>query len=213
MASSVIDPAYKASDYFPIDLSVHNPVWNELDITSIADFEKYLKLRQVQTGGKIAYGGFFEKRGLYRNSEQFTGERDRNIHLGMDLWAPAGTSVHAYADGVLHSFAHNKGNGNYGPTIILEHENKDGKFYSLYGHLSLESLDGLREGLRFRESEKIATLGKPAVNGGYSPHLHFQLMKDMLGNRGDFPGVASDRQLEKLRSILIDPTDLVIPGR
>ena len=73
----------------------------------------------------VAFGGYNEVRKLYKRSELFAGGRDedshRNIHLGLDLWAPAGTSVMAVLEGRVHSFRNNAAFGDYGPTIILEH--------------------------------------------------------------------------------------------
>jgi murein DD-endopeptidase MepM/ murein hydrolase activator NlpD len=205
----VLDPNFTAADYFPLDLSVDNPIWDELDITDIADLEQYLVERRKETGKQVGYGGFLEKRGLYSKTVRFQDGDERDIHLGVDFWAPAGTSVHALLDGVVHSFANNADAGNYGPTIILEHNNGPEKFYSLYGHLSLESLEVLEEGVRFRESEKIGTLGTPEVNGGYSPHVHLQIMKRMGDYRGDYPGVASRNGLSELRGNLIDPMSYI----
>ena len=68
------------------------------------------------------------------------------MHIGLDLWIKAGTPVLSALDGKVHSFDFNAGFGDYGPTIILEHQLEDQTFYTLYGHLSLDSLDGLKIG-------------------------------------------------------------------
>jgi murein DD-endopeptidase MepM/ murein hydrolase activator NlpD len=50
---------------------------------------------------------------------------ERNIHIGLDLWIDAGTPVFSALDGRVHSFQNNDSLGNYGPTIILEHQVED----------------------------------------------------------------------------------------
>ncbi|MGB3590239.1 MAG: peptidoglycan DD-metalloendopeptidase family protein [Nonlabens sp.] len=201
----LLERSYSRSDYFAIDLSVDNPHWDEHDITDVEVFEAYLNLQRRVTGKYIAYGGYLEQRSLYKNSSRFNDETIRDIHLGLDLWAPTGTAVHPYMDGRVHSYSNNLGSGNYGPTIILEHQVGVEKIYSLYGHLSLDSIYGLKVGLRFRESETLARLGSTKVNGGYSPHLHFQLMTTMDGYTGDFPGVCTINEIAKYQRIIKDP--------
>ena len=113
-------------------------------------------------------------------------------------------------EGVVHSFQNNEGNCNYGPTIILRHEiNTELTFYTLYGHLSLESLDGLSVGKKIKLGEQVATIGEIPINGNWPPHLHFQIMLDMLGFEGDFPGVAFPAEKEIWKSICPDPKYLL----
>ncbi len=130
----------------------------------------------------------------------------RTIHLGVDLFAEAGTSVAAPFDGVVHSFRNNAGPLDYGPTIILRHDvSTEVTFCTLYGHLSLESLAGLKEGAAVSAGDRFASLGDLAVNGGWAPHLHFQIVADLLGRAGEFPGVARPSERELFLSISPDP--------
>lgn len=206
---AIIDPRYGSQDYFPIDLSIKNLFWDKNDVSDINIFEKYLEEKRRQTGKFVAHGGYKEQRALYRKSERFQVGAVRDVHMGIDLWAPAGTSVHAMMDGKIHSFADNDDAGNYGPTLILEHDYKGGKVYSLYGHLSKSDMQDWEVGVRFRESEQIATLGTPMENGGYSPHLHFQLMTSMQNYRGDFPGVLAESDLESYSKVILDPNPFI----
>jgi hypothetical protein len=54
----------------------------------------------------------------------------------------------------------------------------------------LDSLEDLTLGTVYK-SQQIATLGDSAVNGDYSPHLHFQVIKNMGAKVGDYPGVCT----------------------
>jgi Ser/Thr protein kinase RdoA (MazF antagonist) len=91
-------------------------------------------------------GQYNEARAMYRTSAYETATEGmverRTIHLGVDLFMAAGSKVSAFLDGKVHSFHNNAVHLDYGPTIILEHTAGDVPFYTLYGHLSLESLQG-----------------------------------------------------------------------
>jgi 4-aminobutyrate aminotransferase-like enzyme len=122
--------------------------------------------------------------------------------------------VLAPLDGTVHSFADNNGRLDYGPTIILEHEIEGGlKFFTLYGHLTGDSLNGLAKGRIFKKGERIGQIGTIGENGGWPPHLHFQIVTDLLGKSGDFPGVAVPSQREVWLSLSPDPNFILkIPG-
>ena len=127
----------------------------------------------------------------YENSED-----ERNIHLGIDLWAEVNSKIHTPLDATIHSFKNNTNHGDYGPTLILKHNIEDETFYTLYGHLSLASIEGLKIGVEVKQGEQIATLGTAEVNGDYPPHLHFQIIKDIQDFKGDYPGVSNQLDLE-----------------
>lgn len=107
----------------------------------------------------------------------------------MDLWYHANTPIYTPLDAVLYSFKNNTNHGDYGPTIILEHQINGVVFYTLYGHLSVSSIENLEVGKTFKQAEQIATLGEALVNGDYPPHLHFQIIIDIQDYKGDYPGV------------------------
>jgi len=86
-----------------------------------------------------------------------------------------------------------EGSGNYGPTVILFHPTE--KIYSLYGHLGNADLLHLEAGAPIAKGQLLCHLGEPHENGGWPPHLHFQLIRDMQGFKGDYPGVCSLRDL------------------
>ena len=181
-----------SSNSLALDLSATNKELNPAIFGDIASFCAFI---DQQLGAKICVGGYLEHRVIYEAHENFaTASADfRNIHLGMDFWTTAGTPVFAVADGVVHSFQVNPGSGNYGPTIILHHP--DLGIYSLYGHLASTDLEGLSVGMPIASGQVICHLGEPHENGGWPPHLHFQLIRDMQGYTGDYPGVCSQRDV------------------
>ena len=194
------------TDYIKIDLSKLTLIQADVDIQNMTDLDEYIQNRLNQVTTKIAYGGYLEKRELYNNVKRFqTDQNQRNIHLGYDFWTQVGETIIAPLDGKIHSFANNADKGNYGPTIILEHQDDHKHFYSLYGHLSLDSIKTLKIGQHFKKGEALAQVGNASVNGGYLPHLHFQLIKYIEKYTGDYPGVCHENDLEFYTKNTIHP--------
>ncbi|AHG88068.1 aminotransferase class-III [Gemmatirosa kalamazoonensis] len=159
----------------------------------------------------IAIGRWDEPRLLYTAPFFVTPDGEpRTIHIGLDLFAPAGTPVYAPLDGTVHAFADNHVVQDYGPVIVLRHATDDGTaFFALYGHLSRASLDGLAVGRRIARGERFASLGTPEENVGWTPHLHLQIITDPLALGTDFPGVAPASQRAVWRSLSPDPNLIV----
>ena len=196
-AAKVIAPEIDYSKYVPLNLSVTNPELSQHKLETAQDYEIFIQNHLDKNQGKIAFGGYIETRNLYQRSTVFknTNSDERNIHIGLDLWINESASIHAALDGKIHSFQNNTALGDYGPTIILEHEVEEVKFHTLYGHLSEASLIGKKVGEIINKGEQIATLGLPPINGDYAPHLHFQIIIDMGGKTGDYPVVCSERTI------------------
>ncbi|RXM42148.1 peptidoglycan DD-metalloendopeptidase family protein [Flavobacterium sp. YO64] len=195
--AKVIDDVIDSSKYLPLDLSSTNTELVESKPESAADFERFITDYLKRNNAEVAYGGYIEGRTLYKRSSIFRNDsiQERNIHIGLDLWTKEGTSVLAPLDGKVHSFKNNVGLGDYGPTIILEHEIENEIFYTLYGHLSLESIENLTVGAIFTKGEQIASLGNSSINGDYAPHVHFQIIRNLGDYWGDYPGVCNTNDL------------------
>ena len=131
----------------------------------------------------------------------------RTVHIGLDLFVEAGTPVLAPISGVVESVRDNGMDLDYGPTVILRHEPADGPvFHTLYGHLGREIPDAVRPGARIDRGQPIAAVGALDVNGGWPPHLHFQIITDLLDRDGEFPGVAASGPAAVLwKSLSPDP--------
>lgn len=203
------------SNALALDFSASNPDLAPdrvppLNLTNTALFTEYVFGKLREAGAEVGIGGYNEHRVIYRRSEHFSGANPREIHLGVDIWVEAGTPIFAPKDGVVHSFQDNAHFGDYGPTIILQHDLNGKTVYSLYGHLSRSSLEGLYEGKAFRAGEELAKIGPFPENGDWPPHLHFQLITDLLGHRGDFPGVCSVADREQFLAICPDPMQWIV---
>lgn len=205
---NVIDASIPKNDYIAIDLSLANPDLQSFDISASQAWETYISNYIKKHNKKVAFGGYLEKRGIYNRSDYFNNqnpETERNIHLGLDLWIASGTSVLAAFNGEIQSFKDNLNFGDYGPTIILKHVIEDLEFYTLYGHLSRESLANLKIGDAVKKGETIAHLGNAYVNGDYAPHLHFQIIKDLQDYVGDYPGVCATKDLDFYKENTFNP--------
>lgn len=195
---SVLDPSIPKSKYVPIDLSESNQKLNTINVSSSSKFGDFVDKHIRENNALVAYGGYLEVRNIYKRSTHFNSQasQERNIHLGIDLWCDAQTPIHTPLDATVNSFKNNTNHGDYGPTIILEHNISGVVFYTLYGHLSLSSIASLEVGKTFKKGGQIATLGDASVNGDYPPHVHFQIIKDIQGCTGDYPGVCSKMDLK-----------------
>jgi 4-aminobutyrate aminotransferase-like enzyme len=162
----------------------------------------------------VGVGRYDEPRLLYTSalfgrSKDPTEER-RTVHLGIDLFVPAGSKVHAPLDGVVHTIADNQAPLDYGPVVILLHAiDRKRKFFTLYGHLSRAAIEKLSVGQRIAKGEIFASIGTIEENGGWPPHLHFQIIADLLERDKDFPGVAAASEREIWKAICPDPNQLL----
>lgn len=217
-AHPLIHPSVSYNAYVPLDLSIHNKELDSVDVSSSKALESYIWNHLKTNNAKVAFGGYLEYRAIYNRSDYFkmsqtersrSPKEERNIHLGLDLWIEADTAIYTPLDGKIHSFKNNTNYGDYGPTIILEHDIEGEIFYTLYGHLSLDSISDIEKGVEVKQGQQIATLGTAEVNGDYAPHLHFQIIRDIQNYKGDYPGVSNRLDLEFYKSNCPDPNLLL----
>ena len=130
--------------------------------------------------------------GMY-NTEIFQGERF--LHVGIDIGGPVYTPCRAFIDGEISHFGYNPEPGDYGNVIITKHILDGHPLWALYGHLSSSSLVNKKKGQKIGSGEVIAWFGDFHENGGWEPHLHFQLSL-VEPKTHDLPGVVapSDRE-------------------
>ncbi len=172
-------------------------------------FTHYINHKLKNHNALYGIGGYNEHRTIYTRSNVFSSteisEEPRRLHLGIDIWGQPGTPVFAPLGGVVHSFAFNDRFGDYGATVVLLHQLSGTAFHTLYGHLGVDNLTNLEAGKYISIGEQIGTFGEPFENGNWPPHLHFQIIKDMEENKGDYPGVCAYSQKEKYLQNCPDP--------
>jgi peptidoglycan LD-endopeptidase LytH len=194
-----------AANSMLLDFSINNSTLNNINISDEKDFCHYVFNTLKKNGKKFGIGGYLEERIIYRADLYHNNTHPRNTHLGVDIWCEETLLIHAPLEGTIFGFADNAGDGNYGPTVILEHKNENFIFYSLYGHLSKQSIMNYETGQKILKGDMLGKLGNYKENGNWPPHLHFQIITDMLGNTSDFPGVCSRNEISFYKEICPNP--------
>lgn len=168
----------------------------------------------VGEGDPARLGAYAEPRLVYtgeafRNGPYGASDR-RTVHLGVDIFAPAGRQVLAPLAGTVEAVANRAERFDYGGVAVLRHETNDGDaFFTLYGHLNPDVADRLTVGQDIAAGEAIATLGAQHQNGGWAPHLHFQLALTASGFGHDWPGVADPDEVDLWTAICPNPAVLL----
>jgi 4-aminobutyrate aminotransferase-like enzyme/Ser/Thr protein kinase RdoA (MazF antagonist) len=214
-AASILEPDLRTAPNVVFDLSVGSTFLGaDPSASETQNLDEAISRRMKRANASVGIGRYNEARLLYTSplfgaSENPTDER-RTIHLGIDLFAAPGTPVHAPLDGVVHAVAINTAPLDYGPLVILRHTTGDSlEFFTLYGHLARDTFDTLQPGQRITRGEQFACIGDVLENGGWAPHLHLQIIVDLLDRRSDFPGVARASQRKVWISLSPDPNLLL----
>ena len=170
--------------------------------------------QEFEENGRIWLGYYHEPRLIYaapgfRKGPWMTSDR-RTVHLAVDAFAPAGTPIHAPLEGRVHVVEDRPYHLDYGGVIILSHETPGGDvFYTLYGHLDPEFMSRLRPGDRIEKGAAFCRLGDKFQNGGWAPHVHFQLALTTEGIGADWPGVGDPDEMYLWRGICPNPAALL----
>lgn len=172
----------------------------------VFDFERDPEAFHASTS-PYAIGRYDEKRSIY-TTELFR-EGGRCIHVGIDIGGPVGTECRAFFDGSILLQGNNAAAGDYGFTIVTRHELDGVELFALWGHLSKASIELRRESDAFRAGDVIAYLGDRHENGGWNPHLHFQLSYERP-TKPDMPGVVSE--VDRSRALKIYPDPRLVLG-
>lgn len=200
-----------------LDLSVGSALLDGRDTDDTERFTRRVFRELEDRGARMGLGRYLEPRAFYL-TDTFQGREGdprerRTVHLGIDLFDEAGAEVRAPLAGRVKSVQDNGEGLDYGPTVILEHDGPDGPFWTLYGHLERASVEELEVGSKVAAGDIIARIGPYPENGDWPPHLHFQIVTDLLGREGEFPGVALPRERSVWASFSPDPNLVLrLPG-
>ena len=207
---SGVFPSINKNEIHPLDLSVSSTwIGHEQDFNDLDFFQYKINKLQSENPTKIIAGGYLEPRPIYTSDSYDKignyGRESRTIHLGVDFWLPEKIPVYALFDGEVVIATNDAGYKEYGGLIILKHNIYELECYTLYGHLSIESVEKLEVGDTIKKGKEIGKIGNPLENGNWAPHLHFQMMLSLLDYKNDFPGVAYHNQMDVWKSICPDP--------
>jgi 4-aminobutyrate aminotransferase-like enzyme/Ser/Thr protein kinase RdoA (MazF antagonist) len=169
---------------------------------------------EFEDAGRMWLGYYHEPRLIYtepafRKGPYKASDR-RTVHLAVDVFAAAATPMFAPLRGEVFVAEYRAGHLDYGGVIILRHETPQGDpFYTLYGHLDPEFLNRLSVGQVIEQGEEFCRLGDPSMNGGWAPHVHFQLALTTEGIEADWPGVGDPDEMYLWRAVCPNPAALL----
>jgi len=211
--SAVVDVPEDPRAVAVLDLSVGSPLLTGRDTNDTPAFTSRVFDEMARRGATLGVGRYREPRGFYL-TDIFAGRpadmpERRTVHMGIDLFVAAGEPVRAPLEGRVRAVHENAGRLDYGPTVILEHDTPDGPFWTLYGHLERASVADLVQGAPVGAGQPFARVGPYPDNGDWPPHLHFQIVTDLLGFAHDFPGVVAPREVEVWAGFVPDPNLLL----
>lgn len=169
---------------------------------------------EFEDDGKIWLGYYHEPRLIYAEPSfrkgQWKASDRRTVHLAVDAFAEAGRPLYAPLRGEVFVAEYRDGHLDYGGVIILKHVTPDGDpFFTLYGHLNPEFLDRLKTGDIVEKGDAFCRLGDASQNGGWAPHVHFQLALTTDGIEADWPGVGDPDEMYMWRAICPNPAALL----
>ena len=175
-----------------------------IDLPDNIYINDFTKKDDFQNGdNEFSIGKYNEKRPNMYKGDLFE-STGRFIHMGIDIGAPSGTAIKSFYDGEIFLFKYNNHELDYGYTIIIRHKFNNQNLYVLYGHLSKSSIIGKKIGQKIHSGEIFANLGTKEENGGWAPHVHFQLCL-IKPKECDLPGVVSEEDHDIALKVFPDP--------
>ena len=193
----------------PLDFSAGSTlISSDTAENSPAELDRRVQRVLAQHGATVGVGGYDEARLIYHWPNEPKASEPRTIHIGLDLSLAAGSPLYAPLDGIVHGFEDADHYHDYGPLIILRHQTDDAEpleFYSFYGHLTRDSLDGLAIGQLIAKGTEFARIGSAPSNGNWWAHVHVQLVTDLLDVPCNVDGAVRASQRRVWKSIFPDP--------
>ena len=166
----------------------------------------------TENGVALGIGPWGEARTVYTSDifwSRFVEGARRVHHLGLDLFMPSGTKVFTPLAATVKSVEIEEDPLGYGCLVALLHEPQGcPPFVTLWGHLGHEAARRLKAGQKLDAGELVGEMGVPAENGGWAPHLHFQISADPDLAARDILGVGEARYLDVWRELFPDAAEL-----
>ncbi len=160
-----------------------------------------------QTGSRYLFGRYLEDRSYFLDGS-FMAKEGRVLHLGIDLFCKEQEPVFAPCDGQIVVSANEEVEHGYGNYLVLK-PNDEALPYIFFGHLR-EDKYGIKHVL---QGERIANLGHydNLENGGWSIHLHLELLKELPVIDEAPIGYSTQKALATNKVLFPDPM-LLYPG-
>lgn len=156
----------------------------------------------TQSGYRYLIGRYGEDRVAMLHDTP-AGKFGRTIHMAIDIFSKDLEPVIAPFSGEIVRSDYEDGFGEYGNYLVLKPESEN--FYVFFGHLAKD-----RTGIgRMRAGQIIAHLGDYPnnENGGWSRHLHLQILKRMPPNSQTPIGYSSSEDFSVNSELYPNPLD------
>ena len=212
----VLEPVIRTDgEAIVFDLSTGSRVdGHDIESLDVEALSGLIDEQMARAGTGFAFGRYGEPRGLY-NNENFidtdAGEA-RTIHLGIDVFCAAGTAVHAPLAGEVETRRTERHGTWLWPDDGSAPQRRPAGVFHLVRDTSAKTpSSGVADGQSIAAGEQIASVGAPPGNGNWPPHLHMQLILDLAGLGGDFPGVAAPSRQDYWCALSPSPAVVLSP--
>ena len=219
---SIVNIDLKAAPLLLLDTSVSSPhIEAGTDKYDPHNMTRDLFRAIEDSGALAAIGRYDEYRLIYASDDfvDFSGHQ-RTLHLGIDVFQDAGSPIFAPLEGVVYAISSNEQRFDYGGCVILKHRwnssetTAENTFYTLYGHLSTDSLSHLQQGSVIQSGDYLGAMGNIEENGQWPPHVHFEIITDMLNETETYVGVGSHQYRNVWLGLCPNPNSILkIPER
>ena len=161
---------------------------------------------------QLGIGPWGEKRTVYTDTafeSRFIEGQRRIHHLGVDLFMPAGTPLYTPLAATVVSVEIEREPLGYGGLVKLEHRPEGcPPFVTLWGHMAHEALGRLKPGERLEAGDLVGHMGDIHENGGWTPHLHFEMTTDINLSATEILGVGEAAYLDVWADVFPDVAGL-----
>jgi 4-aminobutyrate aminotransferase-like enzyme/Ser/Thr protein kinase RdoA (MazF antagonist) len=171
-------PALLAKAKVPFGEPLH-PIAKASAARQPEEAERLWRAIAERDGIELGIGPWGEERPVYSSDafrSVFAPDQRRSLHLGLDLFAPAGSTIRTPLDGTVVDLFETDLPLDYGYAVLLKHEADGLVFHSLWGHLSAQTVRDRKLGERLKAGDVIGQMGAPHENGNWQPHVHIQLI-------------------------------------
>ena len=208
----IVDPNLRKDPLLVLDTGVSSSLFTApKDASDSAALTRKIDRAMEDIDCRVAIGRYDEYRLVYGGDAYVDVDgHPRRLHLGIDIFMPAASAVYAPLPATVFSIANHDQAFDYGGTVILQHQIQQNDrsalvFHTLYGHLSPDSLGSIAIGDTVNAGQLIGRMGTINENGNWPPHLHFEIITDLLGETDTFVGVGSADYRNVWCSLCPDP--------
>lgn len=185
------------TDELPVSQNIQNyfkdAQANEVNPRLPENRQQFNNTMLEETNARYLIGRYGEDR-VAMLADTPAGKQGRTLHMAVDIFSRDLEPVYAPCDGEIVISAYEDGFGEYGNYLIFKPANEE--FYIFFGHLAQS---GQNIAGAVKQGQQIAHLGDYAnnENGGWSRHLHLQILKELPAKGKTPDGYSTKEDFEK----------------